>query len=73
MASGGSGDILCGVIAALLAAGKDCYTAAAAGVWLHGAAGDAAMKKVGATSMIARDILQAIGELVAKKEKEEVK
>ena len=73
MASGGSGDILCGVIAALLAAGKDCFSAAATGVWLHGAAGDAAKQTVGATSMIARDILRAIGELVAEKGKEEVK
>lgn len=73
MASGGSGDILCGVIAALLAAGKDCFSAAATGVWIHGAAGDAAKQKAGATSMIARDILQAIGELVAEKRIEEVK
>ncbi len=73
MASGGSGDILCGVIAALLAAGKDCFSAAATGVWIHGAAGNAAKQTVGATSMIARDILQAIGELVAEKGKEEVK
>lgn len=63
MAAGGSGDILCGVIAAFLAAGLGCFKAAAAGVWLHGAAGDAAAEKIGKTSMIARDILNAIGEL----------
>ena len=73
MASGGSGDILCGVIAALLAAGKECHEAAATGVWLHGAAGDAAKQKVGAISMVARDILRAIGDLAGEKEKEEVK
>ena len=60
MATGGSGDILCGVIGALLACGKDSFTAAALGVWLHGAAGDAARKTVGAAPMIARDLLQAI-------------
>ena len=73
MATGGSGDILCGVIAALLAAGKDPLTAAAVGVWIHGAAGDVARKKVGAAPMIARDLLQAIGGLFEEKEKEEVK
>ncbi|MDD5899976.1 MAG: NAD(P)H-hydrate dehydratase [Lachnospiraceae bacterium] len=73
MSTGGSGDILCGVIAALCAGGLDCYTAATAGVWLHGAAGDAAEKKVGKASMIARDLLQAIGELFEEKGKEEIK
>ncbi|MBR6537536.1 MAG: NAD(P)H-hydrate dehydratase [Lachnospiraceae bacterium] len=73
MATGGSGDVLCGVIAALCAAGKDPFTAAAVGVWLHGAAGDTAQKSVGAAPMIARDLLRAIGELFEEKEKEEVK
>lgn len=73
MATGGSGDILCGVIAALLAGGLDSFMAAAAGVWLHGAAGDAAEGRMGAASMIARDLLQAIGELFAEKGKEVVK
>lgn len=73
MATGGSGDVLCGVIAALAAAGKDPFTAAAVGVWLHGAAGDAAQKNVGAAPMIARDLLQAIGAIFEEKEKEEVK
>lgn len=69
MATGGSGDILCGVIAALLALGEDSFTAAAVGAWLHGAAGDAAHKQVGAAPMIARDLLQAIGGLFEEKEK----
>ncbi len=70
MATGGSGDILCGVIAALLASGKDSFTAAAVGAWLHGAAGDAARKQVGAAPMLARDLLHAIGGLFEEKEKE---
>ena len=53
--------------------GKDPLTAAAVGVWIHGAAGDVARKKVGAAPMIARDLLQAIGGLFEEKEKEEVK
>ncbi len=72
MATGGSGDVLTGIIGALAAQGTDAYTAAAVGVWLHGAAGDAAKKKVGAAPMIARDLLQAIAGLFEEKEKEEV-
>lgn len=68
MATGGSGDILCGVIGALAASGTDAFTAAALGVWLHGAAGDLTRKTVGAAPMIARDILQAIGCLMEEKE-----
>ena len=70
MATGGSGDILAGVIGALAAAGMESFTAAAAGVWLHGAAGDEARNCVGAAPMIARDILRAIGGLFEEKEKE---
>ncbi|MCQ8241386.1 NAD(P)H-hydrate dehydratase [Rhizosaccharibacter radicis] len=39
LATGGTGDVLSGVIAALLAAGMEAWEAAAAGVWLHGDAG----------------------------------
>ena len=64
MATGGSGDALCGVIAALLAAGTEPFYAAATGVWLHGAAGDRAAKETGATSVMVRDILRALGDLM---------
>lgn len=70
MATGGSGDILCGVIGALAAGGLDCFTAASVAVWMHGAAGDVARHAVGAAPMIARDVLRAIGELFEEKEKE---
>ena len=40
LAKGGSGDVLTGVIAALLAQGADAERAAACGVWLHARAGD---------------------------------
>ena len=72
MATGGSGDILCGMIGALAAFGLDCFTASANGVWLHGAAGDSAARKTGEAPMIARDILAAIGELFSEKWKEVV-
>lgn len=72
MATGGSGDILCGIIGALTAVGLDCFTASATGVWLHGAAGDVAAREKGEAPMIARDILEAIGELFSEKGKEVV-
>ncbi|MBQ7171277.1 MAG: NAD(P)H-hydrate dehydratase [Clostridia bacterium] len=40
LAKGGSGDVLAGMLAGLLAQGKPVFTAAAAAAWLHGAAGD---------------------------------
>ncbi|MBP3618681.1 MAG: NAD(P)H-hydrate dehydratase [Lachnospiraceae bacterium] len=69
MATGGSGDVLSGIIGALLASGKDTFTVAALGVWLHGAAGDTARETVGTAPMIARDLLQAIGGLFEEKRK----
>lgn len=60
MATGGSGDVLTGVIAGLLAQGMEAAGAAAAGVYLHGAAGDAAARKKGMMGLIAGDILSAL-------------
>ena len=57
MSKGGSGDVLTGVIAALIAQGSEPYDAARLGVYLHGAAGDRAKEKLGEYSVIARDII----------------
>jgi ADP-dependent NAD(P)H-hydrate dehydratase len=57
MATGGSGDVLGGVIAALAAQGLEAFTAAQLGVYLHGLAGDLARDALGETSLIASDLL----------------
>jgi NAD(P)H-hydrate epimerase len=57
MATGGTGDVLTGLIAALLAQGLDPFGAAQLGVYLHGVAGDLARDAVGEVSLIASDLL----------------
>jgi hydroxyethylthiazole kinase-like uncharacterized protein yjeF len=61
MAKGGSGDVLTGVILSLLAQGYTPEDAAAAGVYLHGAAGDIASSESCQESIIASDIINCIG------------
>jgi NAD(P)H-hydrate epimerase len=58
MATGGSGDVLTGLIAALLGQGLKPFAAAQLGVYLHGLAGDLARDAVGEVSLIASDLLQ---------------
>ncbi len=57
MATGGSGDVLLGVIAAFMGQGLKPFDAARAGVYLHGLAGDLAAKKFGEISLIAGDLI----------------
>ena len=60
MATGGSGDILAGMITGLLGEGLSVHEAAVHGVYLHGLAGDQAKHDLGAYSMIASDIIAHI-------------
>jgi NAD(P)H-hydrate epimerase len=60
MATGGSGDVLSGIITALAAQGLSTYEAATCGVYLHGLAGDIAADKLGEYSLIAGDIIEAL-------------
>ena len=56
MATGGSGDVLTGVIASLMAQGMSPFDAARAGAYYHGRAGEAAAKEKGARAVTAADI-----------------
>jgi NAD(P)H-hydrate epimerase len=61
MAKGGSGDVLTGVITALLAQGYPAAEAATLGVYLHGLAGDIAVRKYGEWSLLAGELTDHIG------------
>lgn len=57
MATGGSGDVLTGLIAALIGQGLAAFEAAVLGVWTHGRAGDLAAEDFGQVSLIAEDLV----------------
>lgn len=56
LATGGSGDVLAGIVAALAARGAEPLVAAAWGVWLHGEAGTRLAESVGPIGFMARDL-----------------
>lgn len=62
MATAGSGDVLTGIITALLARGYSRKNACVMGMYLHGLAGDIAAGRVGKESLIASDIIDALPE-----------
>lgn len=64
MAVGGSGDVLAGVITALLGVGLPPLEAAACGAWLHGAAGDRCAAELGQYGMLPTDMLSALPRLM---------
>lgn len=57
LASGGSGDVLAGLVGALLAQGLDSFTAAALAAWLHGRAAELVANGQGTAGMAASDLL----------------
>lgn len=60
LATGGSGDVLTGILCGLLAQGMAPFEAACLGVYLHGLAGDAAAERVGQRGMTAGDVVAQI-------------
>jgi NAD(P)H-hydrate epimerase len=58
MATGGSGDVLTGVITGLLCQGLSPFDAARLGAYLHGSAGDMAAEAMGQVSLIATDLIE---------------
>ena len=65
MATAGSGDVLTGLVTALLAQGYETSDALRLAVWVHGRAGDIAVERVGCEeALIATDIIDAIGDAI---------
>lgn len=65
MSTGGSGDVLAGMIAGTLATGMEPMEGAAMGVFLHGRCGDEAAKLYGERSLLAGDIIGFLGKVLA--------
>ena len=64
MATGGSGDVLSGVIVSLLGQGVMPLEAAACAAWLHGSAGDLAAAEIGEYGMAPGDLLTRLPRLL---------
>lgn len=64
MATGGSGDVLAGIIVSLLGQGISPLEAAACGAWLHGAAGDICANEIGQYGMLPSDVIHVLPRLL---------
>jgi hydroxyethylthiazole kinase-like uncharacterized protein yjeF len=60
MASGGTGDVLTGIIGSLLAQGKEACESACVGAYVHGKAGDQAVETKGEHGLLASDLIEAL-------------
>ncbi|MDE6517934.1 MAG: NAD(P)H-hydrate dehydratase, partial [Acetatifactor sp.] len=68
MGTAGSGDVLTGVIAALMAQGADVFSAASVGVYLHGLAGEKAARRYSSYGLTAGKLADAVGEAIAEED-----
>jgi hydroxyethylthiazole kinase-like uncharacterized protein yjeF len=73
MATGGTGDVLSGILGALLAMGVPPIAAAGMAVYAHGLAGDLALKWRGEISLVAGDLTESLSEVWQAIQQEEVK
>lgn len=64
LSKAGAGDVLTGVIGALLGQKMEPFDAAATAVWLHGRAGEIAGKKLGRRCVLARDVIDGLSEAI---------
>lgn len=69
MATGGSGDVLSGIVAAFLALGLNSYAASRLAVEIHAGAGDQAAKRLAKRSMIATDLIDSLAAVFSQLEK----
>ena len=60
LATAGTGDVLAGIVAGLLAQGVAPYAAAIAGAYVHAAAGEVLARSIGQSGMLASDLLAAV-------------
>ncbi len=65
LGTGGSGDVLAGLIGALVAQGMPAFDAARLGVWAHGRAGDLVAQRLSSPGLCAEDLPLAIAEVLA--------
>ena len=66
LASAGTGDVLAGTIAGLMAQGLTPFAASSCGVYLHGAAGEYVGAELGDAGMVASDLLPALPKVIKK-------
>ncbi len=66
MATGGSGDVLTGIILGLLSSGYPARDACIIGMWVHGKAGDIAARRLGYEALLAGDIVDNLGKAFKK-------
>ncbi|MBQ3093547.1 MAG: NAD(P)H-hydrate dehydratase, partial [Clostridia bacterium] len=71
MATGGSGDVLGGMIASFAAQGMSAWQAAFCGAYIHGAAGETAAQRLSQTAMLPTDLIEALPTWLSHFEKRE--
>ena len=66
LASGGTGDVLSGIITGLMAQGLPPDYAACCGVYLHGQVGEAIRERLGDTGMVASDLIRGLPQTISR-------